>query len=59
LKSLRPKDSGVERVSDGSDDDDAGNPTVNFRGEKRKNQTHRSVVDPEARLYRCPFGCLP
>jgi hypothetical protein len=56
LKSLRPKESGVERVSDGSDDDDAGNPTVNFRGEKRRNQTHRSVVDPEARLYRKSYG---
>lgn len=52
LKSLRPKDSGVERVSEGSDDDDPGNPTVNFRGEKRRNATHTSVVDPEARLYR-------
>lgn len=52
LKSLRPKDSGVERVSEGSDDDDPGNPTVNFRGEKRRNATHASVVDPEARLYR-------
>lgn len=56
LKSLRPKDSGVERVSDGSDDDDPGNPTVNFRGEKRKNDTHGSVVDPEARLYRKSWG---
>ena len=56
LKSLRPKDSGVERVSEGSDDDDGGNPTVNFRGEKRKNDTHQSVVDPEARLYRKSYG---
>lgn len=56
LKSLRPKDSGVERVSEGSDDDDAGNPTVNFRGERRTNETHQSVVDPEARLYRKSYG---
>ncbi len=56
LKSLRPKDSGVERVSEGSDDGDGGNPTVNFRGEKRKNDTHQSVVDPEARLYRKSYG---
>jgi transposase len=56
LKSLRPKDSGVERVSEGSDDDDPGNPTMNFRGEKRKNDTHASVVDPEARLYRKSYG---
>jgi len=32
--------------------DDPGNPTVNFRGEKRSNQTHQSTTDPEARLYR-------
>ena len=56
LKSLKPKDSGLERVSDGSDDEDPGNPTVNFRGEKRKNETHRSVVDPEARIYRKSYG---
>ena len=56
LKSVRPKDSGVERVSEGSDDDDPGNPTVNFRGERRKNETHGSVVDPEARLYKKSHG---
>jgi IS5 family transposase len=32
--------------------DDPGNPTVNFHGEKRSNQTHQSTTDPEARLYR-------
>ena len=32
--------------------DDAGNPTINFRGEKRKNDTHQSTTDPECRLYR-------
>jgi len=32
--------------------DDPGNPTVNFRGEKRSNETHQSRTDPEARLYR-------
>lgn len=56
LKSLRPKNSGVERVSEGSDDGDPGNPTVNFRGERRGNKTHESVVDPEARLYRKSYG---
>jgi hypothetical protein len=25
---------------------------VDFRGEKRSNQTHRSTTDPDARLYR-------
>ena len=32
--------------------DDPGNPTVNFRGEKRSNDTHESKTDPEARLAR-------
>jgi transposase len=29
-----------------------GNPTVNFRGEPRRNATHRSTTDPDARLYK-------
>jgi transposase len=33
-------------------DDDPSNPTINFRGEKRKNDTHQSTTDPESRLYR-------
>lgn len=33
-------------------DDDPSNPSVNFRGEKRSNRTHRSVTDPDARLAR-------
>src|SRR5438105_11631319 len=32
--------------------DDTGNPTVNFRGEQRSNETHASKTDPEARLAR-------
>lgn len=31
-------------------DGDKGNPTVDFRGEKRSNKTHRSTSDPDARL---------
>jgi transposase len=31
---------------------DPGNPTVDFHGEKRSNQTHQSKTDPEARLYK-------
>ena len=30
--------------------DDRGNPTVNFRGEKRSNVSHASTTDPEVRL---------
>src|SRR5438876_2310318 len=33
-------------------DDDPGNPTVNFRGERRSNETHESKTDPEALLAR-------
>lgn len=32
--------------------DDPGNPTGNFHGKKRSNQTHQSTTDPDARLYR-------
>jgi len=33
-------------------DADPGNPTVNFRGEKRSNATHQSTTDGESVLYR-------
>jgi transposase len=36
--------------------DDPGNPTVNFRGEERKNDTHQSTTDPDARLYKKSSG---
>ncbi len=52
IKSLRPIQSVHRKVSDGADDDDRGNPTVNFRGEKRSNATHRSLTDPESQLAR-------
>src|SRR5437879_5353349 len=32
--------------------DDPGNPTVNFRGERRSNERHESKTDPEALLAR-------
>jgi transposase len=32
--------------------DDPGNPTINFHGETRKNDTHASTTDPDAQLYR-------
>jgi transposase len=46
LKSFRPKD------SPRTPPDDPGNPTVNFHGETRRNATHASTTDPQARLYR-------
>ena len=39
-----------------SGDDDPGNPTVNFHGEKRSNKTHASKTDPDARLARKSDG---
>jgi transposase len=32
--------------------DAPGNPTVNFHGEQRRNDTHQSTTDPQARLAR-------
>lgn len=36
--------------------DDPGNPTVNFHGEQRSNDTHESKTDPDARLARKSGG---
>jgi transposase len=36
--------------------DEAGNPTVDFHGEKRSNQTHQSTTDPDAMLARKGAG---
>lgn len=47
LKSFRPKD---EKPGDRRPPDDPGNPSVDFRGEKRSNKTHESTTDPESRL---------
>ncbi len=36
--------------------DDPGNPTIDFHGEQRRNDTHESTTDPEARLARKGAG---
>jgi len=36
--------------------DDPGNPTVNFHGESRSNETHESTTDPDALLARKGSG---
>jgi transposase len=36
--------------------DDPGNPTVNFHGETRRNETHESTTDADARLARKSGG---
>ncbi len=33
-------------------DEDPGNPTINFHGEPRRNDTHQSTTDPDSGLYR-------
>lgn len=56
LKSLKK----IEREQRRKDDQDQNppgreggrNPSVDFKGEKRANATHRSTTDPEARLYK-------
>jgi len=51
LKSFRPKDDDAPEPPD-----DPGNPTVNFHGESRRNDTHQSTTDPEALLARKGHG---
>ena len=48
LKSFKPKDGDPPKTTD----DDPGNPSVDFHGERRSNATHQSTTDPEARLLR-------
>lgn len=47
LKSVRPKDDNSEGPRGGFK-----NPDVDYRGEKRRNETHASTTDPEAQLMR-------
>lgn len=42
--------------TDAAPPDDPGNPTVDFHGEKRSNQTHASTTDPDAMLARKGAG---
>jgi hypothetical protein len=39
-----------------SPEEDPGNSTVDFRGEKRSNATHQSTTDPDAQLVRKSRG---
>lgn len=36
--------------------DDPKNPTVSFHGERRRNATHQSTTDPDARLFKKAVG---
>jgi len=53
LKSFKPKRRGKDKQDP---PDDPGNPTVNFHGERRSNETHESTTDPESRLARKSNG---
>jgi len=52
MKSFVKKDGDGPKRSD----DDPGNPTIDFHGEKRSNATHQSTTDPDARLIRKSKG---
>ena len=52
LKSFKRKDGQPPTTTD----DDPGNPSVDFRKEKRSNATHQSTTDPEARLFKTGKG---
>jgi len=49
-KSFKPKD------TPRTPPDDPKNPTVNFHGQARRNDTHESTTDPDARLYKKATG---
>jgi len=55
LKSFKKTDE-TEEPKPKSGDDDPGNPSVDFHGEKRSNQTHQSTTDPWALLARKGAG---
>ena len=52
LKSLRPRDDDPPPSAALGDGGGGRNRGVDFRGERRRNETHRSTTDPEARLAR-------
>lgn len=56
MKSFVPKDGGNPAA--GKDDSEGGgrNAERDFHGEKRKNDTHSSTTDPDARLFRKGAG---
>lgn len=56
MKSFQPK--GEDGLGDNVDSVGGRNRDRNFRGQKRKNDTHASTTDPDARLYRKGRGKL-
>ena len=56
LKSFVRKDGGDQKKVASAKEDDPGNPTINFHGEKRGNDTHQSTTDAQSVLYRKARG---
>jgi transposase len=56
LKSFVRKDGGDKKPVATAKDNDPGNPSIDFHGEKRCNDTHQSATDPESVLYRKGHG---
>src|SRR5487761_1929072 len=56
LKSFVRKDGGDAQKIPTARDEDPGNPTVDFRGEKRCNDTHQSTTDSDRVWYRKANG---
>jgi transposase len=54
-KSFRPKNASKDSLNP-PPADPGSNPTINFRKQQRKNETHQSQTDPESRLYRKSSG---
>jgi transposase len=52
MKSLKPKKTNSDNGGNGPPASGGRNEEVDFRGEKRSNQTHASTSDPDAMLYR-------
>ena len=56
LKSFVRKDGADQKKVQSAKEDDPGNPTIGFHGEKRCNDTHQSTTDSESVLYRKAKG---
>ena len=56
LKSFVRKDGVDQAKVAAAKEEDPGNPTINFRGEPRRNATHQSTTDPASVLYRKASG---
>jgi transposase len=52
MKSFKPRDGSGDEPPSGS----GRNAEIDFKGQKRSNETHASTTDPEARLYRKGAG---